>query len=118
MTAVGLRHVPVLEDLVGKGASIRLKTDPVQQLEDDPRVLAYRHMDPAAFRDLEFKVAAARRFSDEVRFAAMRDGVSVGHMMAASGMGGGGAVPKYVVGDHDAAIERSVAMDEAAAGRQ
>ena len=94
MTSVGLRHVPVLEDVIGTGVTIQPKKRPWTQLSDDPRVLAYSNMDPSVYRDLELKLAAARRFQDEARFAAMRDGVSVGHMMAASGLGGGGAVPE------------------------
>ena len=84
MATVGLRHVPVLEDVIGKGVTIQPESRPWTQLSDDPRVLAYSNLDPSVYRDLEVKLAAARRFRDEVRFAATRDGVSVGHTMAAS----------------------------------
>jgi hypothetical protein len=114
MVSVGLRHVPVLEDMIGKGEETHIKTDRWAKIGDDPRVLTYRHMDPNVYRDLELKLVAARRFHDEVRFAAMRDGVSVGQMMAASGLGGGAAVPSDIVGSHDAAVDKSIAMDEAA----
>ena len=87
MASVGLKKRPRLEDMIGQGADIRIPTNPIDELGDDPRVRAYRHMDPSVYRDLELKLAAARRFSDEVRFATMRDGVSVGHTMAVSGLG-------------------------------
>ena len=90
MASVGLKKRPRLEDMIGTGVSIRPEVDPWTELGDDPRVRAYRHVDPAVYRDYEMKLAASRRFRDEVRFAATRDGVSVGHTMAASGLGGGG----------------------------
>ena len=92
-TSVGLRPVSALEDVIGRGVTIQPKKRPWTQLSDDPRVLAYSNMDPSVYRDMELKLAAARRFQDEVRFAAMRDGVSVGHTMAASGLGGGAVGP-------------------------
>ena len=115
MASVGLKKRPRLEDMIGTGVSIRPSVDPWTELGDDPRVRAYRHMDPAVYRDMEMKLAASRRFRDAVRFAAMRDGVSVGHTMAASGLGGGSAVNEQeVVGDHDPKVEESIAMDEIA----
>ena len=114
MTQVGLRHVPVLEDVIGTGVEIQPEVRPYQQLSDDPRTLAYSNMEPKVYQDLELKLAAARRFQDEIRFAAMRDGVSVGQTMAASGLGGGAAVPSDIVGNHDAGITTSIAVDEAA----
>ena len=58
-------------------------------LAGDRRVLAYSDLDAASFAQLELRLAAARRFRDEVRHQAMRDNVPVGHVMAASGLGGG-----------------------------
>ena len=100
MASVGLKKRPRLEDMIGTGVSIRPSVDPWTELGDDPRVRAYRHVDPAVYMDMEMKLAASRRFLDEVRFAAMRDGVSVGHTMAASGLGGGSAVPEQEVVNH------------------
>ena len=115
MASVGLKKRPRLEDLIGTGVSIRVEADPWTELGDDPRIRMYRHMDPAVYRDMEMKLVASRRFRDEVRFAAMRDGVSVGQTMAASGLGGGSAVQASdVVGDHDSKVEESIAMDEVA----
>ena len=73
MTHVGLRHVPVLEDVIGSGVTIQPKKRPWTQLSDDPRVLAYSNMDPSVYRDLGMKFAAARRFQDEVRDYKCRD---------------------------------------------
>ena len=115
MASVGLKKRPRLEDMIGTGVSIRPSVDPWTELGDDPRIRMYRHMDPAVYRDMEMKLAASRRFRDEVRFAAMRDGVSVGQTMAASGLGGGSAVrASDVVCDHDSKVEESIAMDEVA----
>ena len=112
---VGLRKVRDLEDMIGRGTEIVPIERPYTKLADGPRVLAYSDLDAASFAQLELKLAAARRFRDEVRHQAMRDNVPVGMTMAASGLGGGAFVRgEEVVGDHDAGIQRSMAMDEAA----
>ena len=101
--------------MIGRGTEITPIERPYMKLADDPRVLAYSDLDAASFAQLELRLAAARRFRDEVRHQAMRDNVSVGMTMAASGLGGGAFVRgDEVVGDHDAGIQRSMAMDEAA----
>ena len=113
--AVGLRKVRDLDDMIGHGTAIEPIERPYLKLADDPRVLAYSDLDAASFTQLELKLAAARRFRDEVRHTAMRNNVPVGQTMAASGLGGGALAPEGdVVGDHDAGIRRSMAMDEAA----
>ena len=86
--SVGLRKVRDLEDMIGRGTEIVPIERPYMKLLDDPRVLAYSDLDAASFAQLELKLAAARRFRDEVRHQAMRDGVPVGMTMAASGLGG------------------------------
>lgn len=58
---------------------------------------------------------AARAFHDDVRMAAMDQGVSHGVHMARAGHGGARSVPaEDIVGDHDAEIERSIMEDRAA----
>ena len=71
MVSRGLKHKLVLEDLIGEGVSVRPVQRPYTQLADDPRVLAYSNLgqDPATWRDLEWKLHAARRFHDGVRWA-------------------------------------------------
>ena len=116
MASRGLKKRPVLEDLIGEGISVRAPQRPYTQLADDPRVLAYSNLgqDPATWRDLEWKLHAARRFQDEVRWAAMSCGGEVAAHMAASGLGRAPAPGGTIVGDHDSKIEESIAADEAA----
>ena len=65
------------------------------------------------WRDLEWKLHAARRFHDEVRWAAMSRGGEVGAHMAAYGLGKAPAPSgTIVVGDHDSKVEASLAADE------
>ena len=73
MASRGLKKKPTLEDVIGEGVSVRVPKRPYTQLADDPRVLAYSTLgqDPAAWRDLELRLHAARRFHDEVRWAVM-----------------------------------------------
>ena len=112
---VGLRKVRDLQDMIGKGAEIRPIERPYLRLADDPRVLSHSDLDAASFAQLELKRAAARRFRDEFRHQAMRANVPVGTVMAAGGLGGGSFVRDgEVVGDYDAALARSMAVDEAA----
>ena len=66
------------------------------------------------WRDLEWKLHAARRFHDEVRWAAMSRGGEVGAHMAAYGLGKAPAPSGTIVGDHDSKVEASIAADEAA----
>ena len=116
MVSRGLKKRQVLEDLIGEGVSVRPVERPYTELADDPRVLAYSTLgqDPATWRDLEWKLHAARRFQDEVRWAAMSRGGEVGAHMAASGLGRAPAPDGTIVGDHDSKIEESIAADEAA----
>ena len=116
MASRGLKKRPVLEDLIGEGVSVRPVERPYSELADDPRVLAYSTLgqDPATWRDLEWKLHAARRFQDEVRWAAMSRGGEVGAHMAASGLGRAPVPGGTIVGDHDSKIEESIAADEAA----
>lgn len=112
---VDLRKVRNLDDMIGKGAEITPIERPYVKLADDPSVLSYSDLDAAPFAQLELKLAAARRFRDEFRHQAMRANVPVGTVMAAGGLGGGSFVRNgEVVGDHDAALARSLAVDEAA----
>ena len=69
MASRGLKHKLVLEDLIGEGVRVRPVQRPYTQLADDPRVLAYSTLgqDPATWRELEWKLHAARRDQDEVR---------------------------------------------------
>ena len=116
MVSRGLKKRQVLEDLIGEGVSVRPVQRPYTELADDPRVLAYSTLgqDPATWRDLEWKLHAARRFHDEVRWAAMSRGGEVGAHMAAYGLGGAPAPSGTIVGDHDSRIEESIAAEEAA----
>ncbi len=68
-----MRRRNVLDDMIGKGG-IRVPDiqRPYTQLSDDPRVLHYEHMSPDTWRELRPKLAVARRYHDEVRFAAMK----------------------------------------------
>ena len=116
MASRGLKKRPVLEDLIGEGVTVRPMQRPYTELADDIRVQAYSTLgqDPAMWRDLEFKLHAARRYHDEVRWAAMSRGGEVGAHMAASGLGGAPAPGGTIVGDHDGKVEASIAADEAA----
>ena len=66
MASRGLKKRPVLEDLIGEGVSVRPVQRPYTELANDPRVLAYSTLrqDPAMWRDLEWKLHAARRFHE------------------------------------------------------
>ena len=66
------------------------------------------------WRDLEWKLHAARRYHDEVRWAAMSRGGEVGAHMAAYGLGKAPAPSGTIIGDHDGKVEASIAADEAA----
>ena len=116
MASRGLKKRPVLEDLIGEGVSVRPVQRPYTELANDPRVLAYSTLgqDPAMWRDLEWKLHAARRYHDEVRWAAMSRGGEVGAHMAAYGLGGAPAPGGTILGDHDSKVEASIAADEAA----
>ena len=89
MASRGLKKRPVLEDLIGEGVTVRPMQRPYTELADDIRVQAYSTLgqDPAMWRDLEWKLHAARRYHDEVRWAAMSRGGEVGAHMAAYGLG-------------------------------
>ena len=90
---------------------------PHTQLADDPRVLAYSTLgqDPAAWRDLELRLHAARRFHDELRWAVMSRERELGAHMAVHGLRGKAPVPDdAILGDHDRKVEASLAADEAA----
>ena len=112
--AQGLKKRPQLEDLIGEGISVLAPERPYTQLGDDPRVLAYSTLghDPATWRELEWKLHVARRFHDEVRWAAMSRGGEVGAHMAAAGLGKAPAPSGTIVGDHDSKVEQSMAADE------
>ena len=117
MASRGLKKKPTLEDVIGEGVSVRVPQRPYTQLADDPRVLAYSTLgqDPAAWRDLELRLHAARRFHDEVRWAVMSRERELGAHMAAHGLGGKAPVPDdAILGDHDRKVEASLAADEAA----
>ena len=62
MASRGLKKKPVLEDLIGEGVNVRAPQRPYTQLGDDPRVLAYNTLgqDPSMWRELEWKLHAAR----------------------------------------------------------
>ena len=116
MTSRGLKKRPQLEDVIGEGFAVKPLERPWTHLADDPRVLAYSQLgnDPAAFRDLEWKLRAARRMHEDIRWAAMSRGGTVGAQMVGAGLGGGGKVPSDIVGDHDSRVEASIMGDEAA----
>ena len=116
MASRGLKKRPVLEDLIGEGVTVRPMQRPYTELADDIRVQAYSTLgqDPAMWRDLEWKLHAARRYHDEVRWAAMSRGGEVGAHMAAYGLGKAPAPSDTIVGDHDGKVEASIAADEAA----
>ena len=116
MVSRGLKKRPVLEDLIGEGVSVCPVQRPYAELADDIRVQAYSTLgqDPAMWRDLEWKLHAARRYHDEVRWAAMSRGGEVGAHMAAYGLGKAPAPSGTIVGDHDGKVEASIAADEAA----
>ena len=80
----------MLEDLIGEGVTVRPIQRPYTELADDIRVQAYSTLgqDPAMWRAREWKLHAARRFHDEVRWAAMSRGGEVGAHMAEYGLGG------------------------------
>ena len=81
-----MRRRPVLDDMIGKGVRVPDIQRPYTQLSDDPRVLHYEHMSPDTWRDLEMKLAIARRFHDEVRFAAMKGDRTLGAQMVQQGI--------------------------------
>ena len=81
-----MRRPPVLDDMIGKGVRVPDIQRPYTQLSDDPRVLHYEHMSPDTWRDLELKLAIARRFHDEVRFAAMKGDRTLGAQMVQQGI--------------------------------
>ena len=116
MASRDFKRKPVLEVPIGEGVSARPVQRPYTQVADDPRVSAYSApaQDPAMRRDLEWKLHAARRYHDEVRWAAMSRGGEVGAHMAASGLGGAPAPSGTIVGDHDSKIEESIAAKDAA----
>ena len=64
MASWRLKKRPVLEDLNGEGVSVRPVQRPHTELADDIRVQAYSTLgqDPAMWRNLEWKLHAARRF--------------------------------------------------------
>ena len=116
MASRGLKKEPTLEDVIGEGVNVRVPKRPYTQLADDPRVQAYSNLgqDQAAWRDLEWKLHAARCFHDEVRWAAISRDRKLGAHMAAHGLGKASAPNGAIVGDHDRKVEESLAADEAA----
>ena len=107
----GLKKKPTHEDVIGEGVSVRVPQRPYTQLADDPRVLAYSTLgqDPAAWRDLELRLHAARRFHDAVRWAVMSRGRELGARMAAHGLAASrGKAPfpdDAILGGHDSKVE-------------
>ena len=83
-----LRHRPTLDGLIARGASasVRLPERPFTELADDARVRHYSQMSPDVWRDLELKLAIARRYHDEVRFAAMKGARTLGAQMVQQGI--------------------------------
>lgn len=81
----GLRPRPTLESSIGTGISVKLPVNKFAQLSDDPRVLHYADMPVGEWRDLELKLAMARRYHDEVKFASMRPGRTLGMHMTMTG---------------------------------
>ena len=103
MTSRGLKKKAQFEHVIGEGFSIIPIQRPFTDLSEDPCALAYASLgnDSQAVRELEWRLRAVRRFDEEVRWAAINRGVSVGQHMAGSGLGGAGTVPCGTLGDHD-----------------
>ena len=70
------------------GVTARLPERPYTELSDDARVRHYSQMSPDTWRDLELKLAIARRYHDEVKLAAMRGERTLGAQMVSQGHGG------------------------------
>ena len=87
-----LRHRPTLDGLIARGevVNVRLPERPYTDLADDARVRHYSQMSPDTWRDLELKLAIARRYHDEVKLAAMRGERTLGAQMVSQGHGGRG----------------------------
>ena len=83
-----LRHRPTLDGLIARGveANVRWPERPYTELSDDARVRHYSQMSPDVWRDLELKLAIARRYHHEVKLAAMRGGRTLGAQMVQQGI--------------------------------
>ena len=110
----GLRPRPTLESSIGSGASLKTPTSIWAQLSDDPRVLHYSDMSVSEWRDLEVELALARRYQDEVRFAAMKNGRTLGMQMAMTGLYEDRRREPHAdtLGEHDSKVEASIVRDE------
>ena len=117
----GLRPRPTLESSIGTGFKATLPVNKMVRLSDDPRVLHYANMSVGEWRELGLKLAMARRYQDEVRFAAIKADRTLGMHMAVTGVPGQSRIPgvnkgpipeNEVVGEHDAKIEESLAREE------
>ena len=66
-----LRHRPTLDGLIARGveANVRLPERPYTDLADDARVRHYSQMSPDVWRDLELKLAIARRYHETAPWA-------------------------------------------------
>ena len=112
-----LRHRPTLDGLIARGveANVRLPERPYTELSDDARVRHYSQMSPDVWRDLELKLAIARRYHDEVRLAAMRGDRTLGAQMVSQGHGGPRPTgdPMHEFDEMDRRVSSSLAMDDA-----
>ena len=97
------------------GVTARLPERPYTELSDDARVRHYSQMSPDTWRDLELKLAIARRYHDEVRLAAMRGGRTLGAQMVSQGHGGPRQTgdPLHEFDEMDSRIRSSILMDDA-----